>query len=40
MPVSFMGAHFPQEIVLTGVRWVINYSPQLEEACHHRTRPV
>ena len=21
-------------------RWVINYSPQLEEACHRRQRPV
>lgn len=70
MAVSFKGAHFPQEIVLTGVRWyvasplstrhveellrergvnvdhstihrwVIKYSPQLEEAFHRRKRPV
>jgi transposase-like protein len=70
MPVSFKGAHFPQEIILTGVRWylayplstrhvaelmeergveldhatinrwVIKYSPQLEEAFHRRKRPV
>ena len=66
MAVSFNGAHFPQEIMLTGVRWyvahplstrhveelmlergvhvdhstinrwVITYSPQLEEAFHRR----
>jgi transposase-like protein len=23
MPVSFKGAHFPQEIILTGVRWYL-----------------
>jgi putative transposase len=70
MPVSFKGAHFPQEIILTCVRWyvayplstrhveelmqergiavdhatvnrwVIKYSPQLEEAFHRRKRPV
>jgi putative transposase len=70
MAVSFKGAHFPQEIILTGVRWyvayplstrhveelmrergihvdhstmnrwVIKYSPQLEEAFHRRKRPV
>jgi putative transposase len=70
MAVSFKGAHFPQEIMLTGVRWyvayplstrhieelmlehgvhvdhstikrwVVKYSPQLEEAFHLRTRPV
>jgi putative transposase len=70
MAVSFKGAHFPQDIILTGVRWyiayplstrhveelmlergvhvdhstvnrwVIKYSPQLEEAFHHRKRPV
>ena len=70
MPVSFKGAHFPQEIILTGVRWyvayplsyrhveelmeergvsvdhatvqrwVVKYSPQLEEALHRRKRPV
>ena len=70
MAVSFKGAHFPPEIILTGVRWyiasplstrhveelmaergverdhatmnrwVIKYSPQLEEAFHRRKRPV
>jgi putative transposase len=70
MTVSFKWAHFPQDIILTGVRWyvayplstrhveelmrergvhvdhstinrwVIKYSPQLEEAFHHRKRPV
>src|SRR5262245_19945964 len=70
MAVSFKGAHFLQEIILTGVRWyvayplstrhveelmrergvhvdhstmnrwVIKYSPQLEEAVHRRKRPV
>jgi putative transposase len=70
MAVSFKGAHFPQDIILTGVRWyvayplstrhveelmrergvhvdhatinrwVIRYSPQLEEVFHRRKRPV
>ena len=70
MAVSFKGAHFPQDIILTSVRWyvayplsyrhveelmeergvsvdhatiqrwVVKYSPQLEEAFHRRTRPV
>jgi putative transposase len=70
MAVSFKGAHFPQDIILTGVRWyvayplsmrhvkelmaergvevdhstmnrwVIKYSPPLEEAFHRRKRPV
>jgi putative transposase len=70
MAVSFKGAHFPQDIILTGVRWyvayplstrhveelmrergvhvdhatinrwVIKYSPQLEEVFHRRKRPV
>src|SRR5499426_3595297 len=70
MAISFTGAHFLKEIILTGVRWyvayplstrhveelmrergvhvdhstvnrwVIKYSPQLEEAFHHRKRPV
>jgi putative transposase len=70
MPVSFKGAHFPQEIILMCVRWyvayplstrhveelmqergvsvdhatvnrwVIKYSPQLEEAFHRRKRSV
>jgi hypothetical protein len=68
--LSFKGAHFPQEIILMGVRWylayplsyrhveelmeergvpidhatiqrwVVKYSPQLEEAFHRRKRPV
>ena len=25
MVVSFKGAHFPQEIILTGVRWYVAY---------------
>ena len=70
MAVSFKGAHFPQDIILTGVRWyvasplsmrhieelmrergvhvehspmnrwVIQYSPPLEDAFHRRKRPV
>ena len=70
LPVSFKGAHFPQEIMLTCVRWsvayplrtrrieelmqeqgvsvdhatvnrwVLKYSPLLEEALHRRKRPV
>jgi putative transposase len=70
MTVCFKGAHFPQAIILTCVRWyvayplstrhveelmeergvsvdhatvnrwVIKYSPQLEEAFHRRKRPV
>jgi putative transposase len=70
MAVRFKGAHFPQEIILTGVRWyvasplstrhveelmrergvhvdhstinrwVIKYSPPLEEAFHRRKRPI
>src|SRR5262245_34788499 len=70
MAVSFKGAHFPQEIILMGVRWyvayplstrhveelmlergvhvdhstinrwVIKYSPQLEETFHRRKRLV
>jgi putative transposase len=70
MAVSFKGAHFPPEVILTGVRWylayplrtrhveelmaergveldhatinrwVIKYSPQLEEEFHRRKRPV
>jgi putative transposase len=68
--INFKGAHFPQDIILTcmrwyvayplsyrhveelmeerGVsvdhatinRWVLKYSPQLEEAFHRRKRPV
>ena len=67
--ISFKGAHFPQDIILMGVRWylayplsyrhveelleergvpidhatiqrwVVKYSPQLEEAFHRRKRP-
>jgi transposase-like protein len=70
MAVSFKGAHFPKDVMLTCVRWyvayplsyrhveelmhergvrvdhstinrwVIKYSPQLEEAFHRRKRPV
>ena len=70
MAVSFKGAHFPKEVILTGIRWyvayplstrhveelmlergvnvdhatinrwVIKYSPQVEEAFHRRKRPV
>jgi transposase-like protein len=70
MAISFQGTHFPQEIMLMGVRWyvayplsdrhveelmeergvrldhatiqrwVVKYSPQLEEAFHQRKRPV
>jgi putative transposase len=70
MAISCKGAHFPQDIILTGVRWyvayplsyrhveelmqergvnvdhatvnrwVVKYSPQLEEAFHRRKRPV
>jgi putative transposase len=70
MAISFKGAHFPQDVILMGVRWyvayplstrhveelmeergvevdhstinrwVIKYSPQLEEAFHRRKRPV
>jgi putative transposase len=70
MAISFKGAHFPKEIILTGVRWyvayplstrhveelmqergvsvdhstinrwVVRYSPQLEQAFHRRKRPV
>jgi putative transposase len=70
MAISFKGAHFPQEIILMGVRWylayplsyrhveelmeergvlldhatiqrwVVKYSPLLEEAFQRRKRPV
>jgi transposase-like protein len=70
MAVNFKGAHFPQEIILTCVRWyvayplstrhveelmqergvsidhstvnrwVIKYSPQLEDAFHRRKQPA
>src|SRR5215813_1404470 len=70
MAISFQGAHFPQDIMLMGVRWyvayplsyrqveelmeergvsvdhatihrwVLKYSPPLEEAFHRRQRPV
>src|SRR5215475_4770586 len=70
MVMNFKGAHFPQDIILTGVRWyiayplrtrhveelmrergvhvdhstinrwVVKYSPPLEEAFHRRKRPV
>ena len=34
MAVSFKGAHFPKEVILTGVRWYIAYplsTRQVEE---------
>jgi putative transposase len=42
MTVSFKGAHFPQEIILTGVRWYVSYplstrhveEPMLERGVH------
>ena len=70
MAISFKGAHFPQDIMLMGIRWyvayplsyrhveelmeergvlldhatiqrwVVKYSPLLEEAFHRRKRPV
>src|SRR5712692_10166901 len=70
MAISFKGAHFPQDIILMGVRWyvpyplsyrhveelmeerevlldhatiqrwVVKYSPLLEEAFHRHKRPV
>jgi putative transposase len=70
MAISFKGAHFPQDVILMGVRWyvayplstrhveelmeergvevdhstinrwVIKYSPQLEEAFHRRKRLI
>ena len=70
MAISFKGAHFPQDIILMGIRWylayplsyrhveelmeergvlldhatiqrwVVKYSPLLEEAFHRRKRPV
>src|SRR6266849_7882398 len=70
MAISFKGAHFPQDIILMGVRWyvayplsyrhveelmeergvpvdhatiqrwVVQYRPLLEEACHRCKRPV
>src|SRR5215510_14718692 len=70
MAISFKGAHFPQDIILMGVRWyvayplsyrhveelmeergvpvdhatiqrwVVKYSPLLEEAFHRRKRPL
>jgi transposase-like protein len=70
MAISFKGTHFPQDIILMGVRWyvayplsdrpveelmeergvpidhttiqrwVVKYSPQLEEAFHRRKRAV
>jgi transposase-like protein len=70
MAINFKRAHFPQEIILMGVRWylayplsyrlveelmeeravpvdhatiqrwVVKYSPQLEDTFYHRKRPV
>jgi putative transposase len=39
MAVNFKGAHFPQEIILTGVRWYVAYplsTRQVEELMRER----
>ena len=39
MAISFKGAHFPKEIILTGVRWYVAYPlsyRHVEEEDHHR----
>jgi putative transposase len=43
MPVSFKGAHFPQEIILMGVRWYVAYPlsyRHVEELMEERGVPV
>ena len=43
MAVSFKGAHFPQEIILTCVRWYVAYplsTRQVEELMRERGVPV
>jgi putative transposase len=43
MPVSFKGAHFPQEIILMGVRWYVAYPlsyRHVEELMAERGVPV
>lgn len=43
MPVSFKGAHFPQEIILTCVRWYVAYplsTRHVEELMRERGVPV
>ncbi len=39
MAVSFKGAHFPKEVILTGVRWYVAYplsTPHVEELMRER----
>jgi putative transposase len=39
MAVSFKGAHFPRDIILTGVRWYVSYplsTRHVEELMHER----
>jgi putative transposase len=41
MTVSFKGAHFPPEIILTGVRWYVAYplsTRHVEGQCRENTR--
>ena len=43
MPVSFKGAHFPQEIILMSVRWYVAYPwsyRHVEELMEERGVPV
>ncbi len=43
MAVSFKGAHFPKEVILTGVRWYVAYplsTRQVEELMRERGIPV
>jgi putative transposase len=43
MPVSFKGAHFPQDIILMGVRWYVAYPlsyRHVEELMEERGVPV
>jgi transposase-like protein len=43
MAVSFKGAHFPQEIILMGVRWYVAYplsTRHVEELMAERGVPV
>ena len=42
MAVSFKGAHFPQDIILTAVRWYVAYllsTHHVEELVHERGVP-
>jgi hypothetical protein len=43
MPVSFKGAHFPQDIILMGIRWYVAYPlsyRHVEELMEERGVPV